>query len=154
MAAHFFDSSAVVKRYVQETGSGWVRALADPKAGHRIYLAHITVVEVTSALARRRRGGTLVPHLATTLLAQFLQDLRGGYRIIEITPVLLIDAASLADRHGLRAYDAVQLATALALGAGRVATGASPITLISADRELNAAANGSGLATDDPNAHP
>lgn len=154
MAAQFFDSSAVVKRYVQEAGSAWVRALADPGAGHRIYLAHITVVEVTSALARRRRGGSLSVQGASDLLARFSTDLLGGYRIIEITPMLLIDAASLADRLGLRAYDAVQLAAAIGLNTERVAAGASPVTMISADRELNAAAIASGLAIEDPNAHP
>ena len=35
--SHFYlDASAAVKRYSLETGSAWVRALADPLAGHTI----------------------------------------------------------------------------------------------------------------------
>lgn len=30
MADYFFDSSALVKRYVRESGSGWVTSLFDP----------------------------------------------------------------------------------------------------------------------------
>jgi hypothetical protein len=59
VAVYFFDSSALVKRYAQETGSAWVEVLTDPQAGHRLYLARITVVEVVAAVARRQRGGAL-----------------------------------------------------------------------------------------------
>jgi len=63
-------------------------------------------------------------------------------------------AASIVQAHGLRAYDAVQLAAALEINADRIAVGLSAVTLISADVGLNAAAVAEGLAVDDPNAHP
>ncbi len=31
MAAYYLDSSALVKRYVSEIGSGWVLSLFDPR---------------------------------------------------------------------------------------------------------------------------
>ena len=108
MAAYFLDTSAVVKRYIQETGSTWVRAIADPLASHLIYLARITDVEVTSAVIRRQRGGTLSAPAVTATLRQFRQDLVLGYRIIGITSGLLSAATLLVEKHGLRAYDAVQ----------------------------------------------
>lgn len=58
MAVYFFDSSALVKRYVQETGSAWVMATTAPQAGHALYIARITAVEVVSALTRRHRDGS------------------------------------------------------------------------------------------------
>lgn len=58
MAVYFFDSSALVKRYVQETGSAWVIGLTDKQAQNPIYIAGITVVEITAAMARRVRGRT------------------------------------------------------------------------------------------------
>ena len=61
MAAYVLDTSAVVKRYIQEIGTGWVRSIADPAAAHLIYLARITDVEVTSAIIRRQRGGASWP---------------------------------------------------------------------------------------------
>ncbi len=39
MSVFYLDTSALVKRYVRETGTGWVRALADPGAGNTIILA-------------------------------------------------------------------------------------------------------------------
>jgi predicted nucleic acid-binding protein len=37
MGAYYFDSSALVKRYTDETGSLWVRSLTAPQAGHVIF---------------------------------------------------------------------------------------------------------------------
>ena len=144
MAAYFLDTSTVVKRYVQETGTAWVQALADPASGHFLYVARITDVEMTAAIARRRRLGNLSPVQATLAMHAFRQDFAQQYRIVELTIPLLQRASELADRHVLRAYDAVQLATALDLS----------ITLLSADTELNTAALVEGLLVDDPNSHP
>ena len=58
-AAYFVDSSALVKRYVQEIGTAWVRGLTRRSPSTVIYIARITAVEVTSAVARRRKGRTL-----------------------------------------------------------------------------------------------
>ena len=50
MAVYFCDSSAIVKRYVREVGTGWVLGIVDPTAGHRIYVAGVTAVEVVRRL--------------------------------------------------------------------------------------------------------
>jgi uncharacterized protein len=42
MSVLFFDSSALVKRYLTESGSTWITALLDPSAGHTIVVAAIT----------------------------------------------------------------------------------------------------------------
>ena len=59
----------------------------------------------------------------------------------------------LARKHGLRAYDAVQLAAMREVTQLYQMTDLGPVTLISADRELNAAASDEGLAVDDPSVH-
>ena len=41
MAAYVLDASAVVKHYIQEVGTGWVRNLTAPSSSHLIYLARI-----------------------------------------------------------------------------------------------------------------
>jgi predicted nucleic acid-binding protein len=56
VAEYFFDSSAIIKRYVNEVGSNFVDNLADTKNGNIILLARITRVEVVAALARRHKG--------------------------------------------------------------------------------------------------
>jgi uncharacterized protein len=112
--AYFVDSSALMNRYVQETGTAWVRRLTRHNPSTIIYIARITVVEVTSAVARRRNGTPpLAPSRASSILRRFRQHLDGRYTVIEITPALLGDAARLANAHMPRAYDAVQLAAAL-----------------------------------------
>lgn len=59
-----------------------------------------------------------------------------------------------AETHGLRGYDAVQLAAAIIMNNRLAALGMPPITLLSSDLELNSAADSEGLLVDDPNAHP
>jgi len=71
--------------------------------------------------------------------------------MVEMTSPLLTTAANLADRHPLRAYDAVQLATALDLNHRWQAGGLGGITLITADQELLTAATAEQLTVDNLN---
>jgi uncharacterized protein len=58
------------------------------------------------------------------------------------------------ERHSLRAYDAVHLATALSVHRWLVEKGEMGLTFLSADDRLNYAAAAAGLAVDNPNEHP
>jgi predicted nucleic acid-binding protein len=149
VAAYYFDTSTVLKRYVLETGTAWVQALAAPAARHSLFIVRITQAETVAAITRRERGGTITAPDAATALADFQIDFASQYRIVEVSAGLVAQAATLARRHGLRGYDAVQLAAVLEVHA----TDPS-LTLISADTELNTAALAEGLAVDDPNRHP
>jgi uncharacterized protein len=149
VASYFLDTSTVVKRYVQETGTAWVQVLTDPAAGHFLYVARITDVEMTAAVARRRRLGSLSPAQSLQAITAFRHDLAQHYRIVEVGIPVLQQASQLADRHVLRAYDAVQLATTLDMHRLDPA-----LTLLSADIELNTAATAEGVPVDDPNSHP
>lgn len=154
MAAHFLDSSTIVKRYVRETGTVWVTSFFDPKTGSKLYAARISGDEVVSAIIRRTRSGSLSVQDAAKAIAQFRLEYTSVYRFIELTPPVIARAMSLAETHALRGYDAVQLATALELNDRRVARRWPPLTLLSADLELNAAASSEGLLVDNPNLHP
>lgn len=154
MAGFFFDSSAIVKRYVNETGSNFVEGLTDLKSGNLILLARITRVEVAAAIARRLKNKSITTADAQNALAIFQHDLTNNYYTVEITPVLLSSAMSLATKHALRGYDAVQLAAALEANEERIINLLSPLTLVSADTELNNAAQAEGLNVENPNNHP
>ncbi|WP_243146984.1 type II toxin-antitoxin system VapC family toxin [Scytonema sp. UIC 10036] len=67
MAVYFIDSSALVKRYVNETGSTWVLGLFNPILNNEIFIGAITGVEIVAAISRRTRGGSLSSSDATTL---------------------------------------------------------------------------------------
>jgi predicted nucleic acid-binding protein len=154
MAAVFLDSSALVKRYIQEVGTPWVSGLTASTAGNWLYVARITGVEVVSAITRKARTGGISSVHASQALAGFRADFPGIFTVVEVTPALASEAMRLAEAHFLRAYDAVQLAAVLGLKNERLADGLPLPTLISADTELNTAAQGEGLLLDDPNAHP
>ena len=93
MAAYFCDSSAIVKRYLQETGTAWVRRLTRRGNPDPIYLARIAAVEVTSAVARRRRGGQLAVPRARNILTRF------RVALLKMTPA--ITGRQLAQRIGI-----------------------------------------------------
>ncbi len=154
MADYFLDSSALVKRHVKEPGTTWVRSLTRLKAGHTFYIARITAVEVYAAITRRQDGGHLSPAQAGAILGHFRRHLVQRYSILELTPALFTEAMLSARKQRLRAYDAVQLTAALEVDRLNREAGFGPVTLISADHDLNAAARAEGLAVDDPNTHP
>lgn len=110
----FADSSALVRLYADEPGHRAVRALA------AIVISHLARVELPAALWRKQRMGELAPEQARVLVEDFEADYFGAvgsgprFSAVRTTPDVLDSAARLCGVHGLRAYDAVQLAAALA----------------------------------------
>lgn len=153
MDIYFLDSSALIKRYVTETGSAWVTNLIEPTSGNRIYVARITAVEVVSAIKRRERSGNLNANDAIVSLTRFRREIVGNYRSVDISARLISRAMNLAEAHALRGYDAVQLAAALEINDQSQSLGWSSPMLICADLALNIAAVAEGLSVDDPNGH-
>jgi uncharacterized protein len=154
MGAYYCDSSALVKRYATETGSLWVRSLTDPQAGHDIFTAHITGIEVVAAIARKTRRGEIAARDATTAIRTFKSHFRTQYQRVLMTTVLVDRAMERAEQHKLRGYDATQLASALVVHAELAASGADGLVFISADAELNDVAQAEHLSVQNPNDHP
>jgi predicted nucleic acid-binding protein len=154
VAVYFVETSALAKRYIAETGSVWLRTLLDPSTGCSIYVVRVTAVEIMAAITRRERSRTLIPTDASTARQAFRGDLATAYQVIEVTPALANRAMLLAEQHGLRGYDAMQLAAGCEVHVRYLAAGLPAVTFISADTALNAAAIAEGLTIDDPNAHP
>jgi hypothetical protein len=59
MAFYYVDSSALVKRYIRETGSAWVLSWFDPSLNNDVLIAAITGVEIIAAIIRRARGRSI-----------------------------------------------------------------------------------------------
>jgi predicted nucleic acid-binding protein len=154
MATFFFDSSALVKCYIKETGTVWARGLVDAQPPNEIVIAQVTSVEIVAAITRRLHAWATTPTDAAQAIRSFRNDFQSRYEVVAISSSLIEEAMNLAELHGLRGYDAIQLATALLVEAGMTASGIGSLTLISADNELNQAAQAEGLLTDDPNLHP
>ena len=154
MTTYYLDTSALSKRYVQETGTAWVRTLVAPTSGHTLLTARITMVEIYSALARRKREGT-VPAADCDMAAQaFTAHSATEYEFVELDLSIVTLARNLFEHRPLRAYDAVQLASALKSNQELQSARLAPLVFLSADDRLEAAAVAEGLIADNPNLHP
>ena len=154
MANYYVDSSGLVKRYVAEVGSRWVKTICEPKSRNKINMLSVTKVEIASAFSRRCREGTLTLDERDTLMTTFLAHCVTQYRVINIDRRILDTAVDLTKQHPLRAYDAVQLAAAIHVNRALLARSLPPITFVSADDRLLAAALAEGLTIENPNVHP
>ena len=139
----FADSSALVKLYVSEIGHLLVRS-AGP-----LVISGLARVEVPAALWRKARSGEVSINDARTLVTEFEFDYVGSsyssprfLAILNVGSRLLDEAALLSARHGLRAYDAVQLGSALAARSAA----ADIDTMAAFDVELRRAAAAEGFA--------
>ena len=112
------------------------------------------MVEVVSALSRRVRAGSLTADDGSRAIGRFRRSFDGKFLKVAMTASVINHAVDLAEQHGLRGYDAVQLAAAIEIHTQRLNAGAAPIVLVSADAALNAVATATGLLVDDPNVHP
>jgi predicted nucleic acid-binding protein len=117
-------------------------------------MAHIGLVEIAAALAGKLRGGHLVPTQYEQLLAELALDAQSQYVLVRVTESIVEEAVDLTRRYRLRGYDAVHLACALSVNRALLDRHQSPLTLVAADDDLLAAAQASGMVTQNPNAHP
>ncbi len=144
----FTDASALVKRYVNETGSQWFRS---ELSNHQIVIAQITCVELIAALTRRFRKGEITKLALYQARKRFLiHRAHLEYEIIETDDRVIEEAIRIAFTHGLKAYDAVQLATAM-VAAKQFDT--KRYVFVAADHQLLTAATNTGLPIETPLNH-
>ncbi len=158
MDFYFFDTSAFIKNYIDEIGTNRVRNIFQRASSSLIYVVSISEVEAISAFSRLFKGGSLTKIQVDSAVRQVQTDFRNEFSIIEITPNLLANAVRLAKTYSLRGYDAVQLSAALEIYAelDLLTNGLSQKSFIfvSADSDLNTAANAEGLTVENPNNYP
>jgi predicted nucleic acid-binding protein len=107
----YLDTSALVKLYVEEQGSGQVRHAIEN--AERVVTHGIAYVEARAAFRRR---ATDAPDADT--LQRWRRDFEADWPKLDVVgavQTLLHRAGELADLLSLRAYDAVHLAAAEAL---------------------------------------
>lgn len=132
----YFDTSALVRLYLTEDGSEQAMTLF--AAAEVAIVNALAFVEVRAALAAAVRAG----RLEAAELATAKADLRTlAETFVVVDPGGVLDAApDAAEHYALRAYDAVHLATALAVAA-------DDLVFVCWDVDLSAAASRAGLAT-------
>ena len=135
----YLDASALVKRYVQEKGSGDVNAWID--AAEMVVTGLVTRVEVAAAIARAGRMKLISAEETRAALRLFRAEWESFQRL-PITENTVIRGDVLAVEHDLRGYDATHLACALLWQE----TLGMPVTLASFDGQLIEAARAVQMA--------
>lgn len=128
----FADTSALLKRYLREEGTGRVHEVL--QAATSLAVAEIMEVEARSALARRLRAGDLAPEDYAAIVDEVRLDLEDMI-IVPLNRDVIDQALLGIERHHLRALDALQLGCAVVSQAGVV---------LCADQALAAAARAEG----------
>src|SRR5688572_23001507 len=108
----YFDTSALIKRYVEELGRREVVALLRK---HQCVVSALLPLEVRSALRRRVAEKTLDAKRVPAILKRLSAD-RAYWTVIEVSSDVLATAESLAGAHPLRALDAIHVASARLFG--------------------------------------
>ena len=125
----FFDTSAFVKRYVSEAGTGAVLGWCDQAT--EIGLSGITLPEIVSVFFRLHREARITDTQYQQLKSLLLADIEDA-AICDLTPTVLAQAISSLEKNVLRGMDAIHIGSAVALNVD---------VFISADkRQLEAAA--------------
>lgn len=104
------DSSALAKRYVQETGSEKLDHFLQNAS--ELALCIILVPEIVSGLNRRMREGALDLKNYRALRKQLIIDAQDAI-ILQITPSVISHSVNLLENNVLRAMDALHVACAL-----------------------------------------
>ncbi len=147
----YCDTSALVKRYIREANSQWLRRQLNR---HRLITSVLTIAEVAGTFGRRHRQGTISRFELYRDRGQFNRHLQADlYLVLPATREIVDQAAKLIYDHPLAAYDSVHLATALDY---LKTAGINPkqFYFITADDQLQRAAEAEGLQTENPNDHP
>ena len=142
MSWAYFDTSALIKRYVDEEGRRGVLQLLRQ---HQCVTSQLLSVELRSALRRRVADGSLDARRVPEILKRFAAD-REFWALVEVTSEVLQAAERLVAAHPLRTLDAIHVASA-ELFADRLAS--SELTFVSADARQTAVAAAIGMATED-----
>jgi predicted nucleic acid-binding protein len=108
----YFDTSVLVKQYVEEAGSAGARRLF---LRFQVVSSALTPVEMMSALARRRAARETPPSHVERALTQIRVE-QGHWRLIQIDSLVLGRAEALVRDHALRTLDAIHVASALVYG--------------------------------------
>lgn len=153
MSFYYVDTSALTKHYVAETGSEWVEATIFWPADNVLLISRITVVELRSALARRKREASIQLQDHADALNALSEDCLLRYRFVELEAPVVDLAGELLDHYVLRTYDAVQLASALVINRLLAQANLASLIFVSADSNLLASAQAAGLQIDNPNVH-
>lgn len=132
----YLDSSAIIKQYIgDEAGRIDLESIISESAG--LATSRLSFVEVWAGLAAARRAARLRPSEHDRAVASF-GDAWAGYDVIELSESVGTRAARMAEAFGLRAGDAIQLASVFEMGFEET-------VMVAWDSRLRSAARAAGV---------
>lgn len=134
----YLDTSALLKLYVEEEGRELVREAVD--TADTVATSTVAYAEARAGLARRFREEDFTEEEHQGAVADLDGDWPTYGRLNVSDPVSYL-AGELAERHALRGYDAVHLASAV-----RLSVRFEDLRFLAFDGRLNDAARGADLA--------
>jgi predicted nucleic acid-binding protein len=137
----YLDTSGLMKLFVEEEHTEETRNWA--RAADAIALSRVTLPEASSAIGRRHRAGGLALPSARRLV----REIAAFWHAATVVELDEVRAADVAFKHGLRGFDAIQLAGALST---REHAGGETFAFASFDLALNKAARSEGLTVLEP----
>ena len=135
----YLDTSCLAKLYLEEAGTEIVKGAAG--VAEFIATSMVAEAELRSALARRRREADLTGADFRNIKEKFFREWKDFFRI-SLTEEISGHAGDLAEKYGLRGFDAIHLASALFLRSGLAK---DSIRFYCADLKLNSAARKEGF---------
>lgn len=135
----YLDTSAWLKLYVDESGTQ--ETIAAVQSAQLVAISRIAYAEARAELARvlreKRTTAAEQRKRIAALDADYAEVLK-----VEVSEEIVRQAGELAQSHGLRGFDAIQLASARWLARKT----RKPVRLLAFDKRVNAAAQALGLA--------
>jgi len=134
----YADTSALIKLYVAEEGTDSVQDAVSRASV--VAASRVAYVEARAALARAWRESRIGKQDLRHAVSGLNDDWE-RFLVLEVTSDLARRAGDLAEEHALRAYDALQLASALILKG----TVGAEVSFLSFDEDLSHVAQSAGL---------
>jgi uncharacterized protein len=129
----FFDTSAFIKRYIDESGSGEIERLCEE--ADDVGVSILLPIEVISTFSRLKREKRLTDRQYGLLKEELFADLR-DITVVSISPETVKTAIDGIERSPLKTLDAVHIGCALEY---------KPDFFVSNDVQQLSAATGAGL---------
>lgn len=145
MTGYFFDTSALVKLYIEEPGSDVAARLAAEWESTPLLASALARVEGRAAFQALGRAGAIPAEAALEMSRDLDRDLDETFQVQPIGSDVIELACLLVVRRPVRAADAIHLASCLALRASF-----EQPTFVCSDRQLLRAAAEEGVEVLDP----
>lgn len=143
MGLVFFDTSALVKRYYEESGTETVDELLE--SDDTVVISSLAIIETVSAFRRKINMGDISEEQANYLLSAFFEEALEDFVIVPIEESVLSFSFDLILQDDLRTLDSLQLSAAHSLDPGE-----QRLTFVSADEDLVSTARQRGLDARNP----